>query len=264
VGLKVWGQQAERRFFGEKHWAEPLRWNRDAAAAGARRRVFCASMADVFEDRRDLDQYRYRLWSLIEATPTLDWLLLTKRPENQEIVPLAWQTGSRRPPNVWLGVTAENQDYADRRIPQLLRAPWPAVRFVSYEPALGPLDFRDSLTTREPILHFEAFTPQAKAAFPVPPTELVRRGIDWVIVGGESGPRARPFDLEWAWSAVGQCREAGTACFVKQLGARPLWGSEPTSKGALDLYPITDRKGGDMAEWPENLRVREFPSARTP
>src|SRR3954453_19319009 len=81
AGQSVWGINAPRRFFGEKHWSEPLRWDREAAASGERPRVFCASMADVFEDRRDLDPWRDRLWSLIECTPNLDWLLLTKRPD---------------------------------------------------------------------------------------------------------------------------------------------------------------------------------------
>lgn len=82
VGLQVWGPKQERRFFGEKHWREPLRWNEQAAKAGARRRVFCASMADVFEERLDLAAARARLFGLIRLTPSLDWLLLTKRPEN--------------------------------------------------------------------------------------------------------------------------------------------------------------------------------------
>lgn len=120
VGQKVWGETSDRRFFGEGHWTEPERWSRDAQKAGIRRRVFCASMADVFEDRRDLDEHRERLWNLIERTPWLDWLLLTKRPENHGMVPLAWQTGSRHPANVWLGCTAENQEYVDSRTSHLL------------------------------------------------------------------------------------------------------------------------------------------------
>jgi protein gp37 len=247
VGLKVWGQQAERRFFGDKHWAEPLKWNRDAAAAGVRRRVFCASMADVFEDRRDLDEHRHLLWSLIAETPALDWLLLTKRPENHEMVPLAWQTGSRRPLNVWLGVTAENQEYAERRIPLLLDAHWPAVRFVSYEPALGPVDFWAFL--RSPVRD------QSLAALGCPGMP----GVDWVIVGGESGPRARPFDIDWAQSAIEQCRTAGVAVFCKQLGANIRNAGEPWSWNQKPM----DRKGGNPEQWPEHLRVREFPAGRT-
>jgi protein gp37 len=255
IGLKVWGANSDRRFFGDEHWDEPGKWNRQAEKAGRRRRVFCASMADVFEDRRDLDVHRDRLWRLIEATPWLDWLLLTKRPENHELVPLAWQTGSRRPTNVWLGTTAENQEYADRRIPELLSAPWPAVRFVSYEPALGAAEFRKWLTTHKPIERFEAFTSEAKAAYLVPPTELVVRGIDWVIVGGESGPGARPFDVAWARSTIEQCRQAGVACFVKQLGKKPFG----VSMTPDCQYAICDAKGSNIAEWPPDLRVRQFP-----
>jgi len=77
----VWGPNANRRFFGDQHWAEPVKWHSEALAVGQRRRVFCASMADVFEDRRELDEWREKLWGLIDATPQLDWLLLTKRPE---------------------------------------------------------------------------------------------------------------------------------------------------------------------------------------
>ncbi len=103
VGSNVWGIKAERRFFGDKHWAEPLKWDVLAAASGVRARVFCASMADVFEDRRDLDVHRARLWKLIEATPHLDWLLLTKRPE---IISRLAPWANQWPENVWLGTVA--------------------------------------------------------------------------------------------------------------------------------------------------------------
>ena len=132
VGGSHWGANAERRFFSDAHWAKPLAWNRKAEKAGERHRVFCASMADVFEDRRDLDAPRARLWELIRATPHLDWLLLTKRPENlDQLVPGDWITTNRPgpPPNIWLGVTTENQHRADERIPTLLNhGAWAAVR----------------------------------------------------------------------------------------------------------------------------------------
>src|SRR5256885_1960194 len=134
IGLKVWGQNSDRKFFSEKHWNEPLRWNRKAAAAGPRHRVFCASMADVFEDRQDLLAERERLWHLIDTTPHLDWLLLTKRPEHIARM----LTGPMRP-NIWLGTTVEDQHWADIRLSELVRVP-AVVHFVSYEPALGPLD----------------------------------------------------------------------------------------------------------------------------
>ncbi len=135
IGRDDWGKDAPRRFFGEEHWAEPLKWNAEAAALGERHRVFCASMADVFEDRPDLVAERAKLWPLIEATPSLDWLLLTKRPAAQRRV-LPW--AHREPwPNVWLGTTVENRDYLWRT--DELRKVKAAVRFISYEPALGPI-----------------------------------------------------------------------------------------------------------------------------
>lgn len=295
VGQKVWGPQAPRRFFGDKHWDEPRRWNKLAARLGERRRVFCSSMADVFEDRDDLDEPRARLWKLIEETPALDWLLLTKRPQNHEMVPLAWQTGTRRPANVWFGCTAEDQRRADDRIPHLLAATWPAVRFVSYEPALERVNFSPWLPevgravecvtcgrtknprgrsaalesangycSRDACSGYDA-EPRAGELWPGEsrrdfgfPRELAERPvIDWVICGGESGPGARPFHLAWARSTIAACRRAGTAVFVKQLGADPV-ASEPTPGVFVDLK-LRDRKGGDPSEWPAGEWPREFP-----
>src|SRR5690348_736847 len=150
-----WGVAAERRFFGDKHWNEPRRWNAAAEKEGRRHRVFCASMADVFEDRPELAPWRERLWDLIDETPWLDWQLLTKRPENvNRLVTPAWHTGAW-PENVWLGTTVEDQRRAEERIPELLNCA-AKVRFLSCEPLLGPVD-------------------------------LDLDGIQWVIVGGESG-----------------------------------------------------------------------------
>ncbi|HSN25796.1 MAG TPA: phage Gp37/Gp68 family protein [Kofleriaceae bacterium] len=155
--------------------------------------------------------------------------------------------------NVWIGVTAEDQQRADERIPLLLDTP-AAVRFVSYEPALGPIDFRI-------------------AAFNGADSIESLEGLHWLIVGGESGPGARPFDLAWARSAVEQCKAAGVRVFVKQLGAQPCLGEpEPTGnfrtnpetgkreyEYALPRFVTKHRKGNDPSEWPEDLRVREFP-----
>lgn len=252
VGLSVWGPTTDRRFFGEKHWREPLKWDRQARDSGQRRRVFCASMADVFEDRRDLDEWRSKLWSLIASTPGLDWLLLTKRPENlADMVP--WNSaGSPRLAawhNVWLGVTAENQDYANDRIPILLETP-AAVHFVSYEPALGPVDFM-------------RWMPSLGSA------AAGRDSIDWLICGGESGPGARPFEVAWARDVLDQCRRNGVACFIKQLGRVPTVLGVPVRyhEGCVgdegwEAGRLNDPKGGDWEEWPQQLRVREFPTAR--
>lgn len=196
VGMDLWGPKAPRRFFSDAHWKEPLRWDREAREDGARRRVFCASMADVFEKRRELDAVRARLWPIIEATTHLDWLLLTKRPEH--IAAMApW--GRAWPRNVWLGVTAENQRWADKRVPLLMEIP-AAVRFISAEPLLGALDLSPWLAARDG-----------------------GDGINWVIAGGESGGAARPMNPTWAESLRDQCVAAGTAFHFKQWGH---WGPE--------------------------------------
>lgn len=194
-------------------------------------------------------------------------------------------------PNVHLGVSVEDQPRADERIPELRRTP-AAVRIISYEPALGPVDFKHHLTTnlvrqiQVRAGHTDADTPEhLRPSLP---------GLDQIIVGGESGPGARPCDVEWIRSVVRQCKAAGVACFVKQLGGQPrgwcpwphhqayppVWldadGTLPEVSGrrAMDLchavddgwWPcktkLRDKKGGDMQEWPADLRVREFPEAR--
>ncbi len=137
-GHQVWPRHGPRRMLSEANWQRPLRWNRDAQRAGTPAKVFCASMADVFEDHPDVAAPRERLWGLIEATPWLIWQLLTKRPEN--IAPMVpW--GGGWPPHVWVGTSVENQRYADERIPVLVSAAALArIRFLSCEPLLGPVD----------------------------------------------------------------------------------------------------------------------------
>jgi protein gp37 len=171
-------------------------------------------------------------------------------------------------PNVDLLVSVEDQATADERIPILLTLP-AARRGVSYEPAIGPVDF-DAC---------DAFGVPASEGCPDPSfNHGPMRGIDWIIVGGESGPGARPFDLAWARSTIAQCRAAGVSVFCKQIGAVPHIGSggagwadgtrgrhwrmdDPTTD-PLTIYEVRDRKGGDMDEWPEDLRVREFPATQ--
>lgn len=186
VGAKVWGRSAPRRFFSDEHWRQPLAWNREARAAGASRRVFCASMADVFEARAELDPWREKLWKVIEATPSLDWLLLTKRPERAARC-APWR--DRWPTNVWLGTTVESQRWAERRIPTLAECGAP-VRFLSCEPLLSPLDLRPWLGA----------------------------GIHWVIAGGESGPGARPTHPRWFRDLRDQCVAARVPFHFKQWG----------------------------------------------
>lgn len=213
----LWGAGSERRFFGDKHWNEPLKWNREAEAAGERRRVFCASMADVFEDREELISHRARLFDLIRRTPNLDWLLLTKRPENivihmKQVWHQADDTGMSElrafvnewlqgtaPANVWIGTTVENQEMAEKRIPALVAVP-ARVRFLSCEPLLGPVD-----------LSYACFN--GADSFGQMP------GIGWVICGGESGTKARPMYPNWALSLRDQCAAARVPFHFKQWGS---------------------------------------------
>lgn len=181
-GKGEWTPDGARAAASEATWATPQKWNRDAAKTGVRARVFCASMADVFEDRADLDPLRERLWALITATPHLDWLLLTKRPD----VMACWAETHPWPVNAWAGATVEDQRRADERIPALLRVP-ARVRFLSCEPLLGGLDLDPS-------------------------------GIHWVIAGGESGPGARPSHPDWFRSLRDQCTAADVPFHFKQWG----------------------------------------------
>src|SRR3970040_855847 len=166
IGQEVWGPKASRRELSAASWKQPIAWNEEAGRRKVRARVFCASMADVFEDRRDLDDKRTQLWNVIEQTPELDWLLLTKRPQNvSKLVP--W--GDTWPNNVWLGAPAENQKWLDRRMNVLTQLP-ARVLFLSCEPLLGPLDLGKWIDGARRGLH---------------------RAIDWVIAGGGSGHPAR-------------------------------------------------------------------------
>lgn len=192
-GHALWDRTRSRRFFGEAHWKRPLRWNAEAERHGVHKRVFCASMADVFEDHSDITPWRLRLWSMIEQTPWLHWQLLTKRPENvASMVP--WHDSWPR--NVWIGVSIENSRFTFRA--DILRELPAAIRFISAEPLLGSL-FLNGKPNRRPL-------------------DLA--GIDWVIAGGESGPRYRGFDIDWVRELRDACHEATTAFFFKQHGGR--------------------------------------------
>jgi len=167
-------------------------------------------------------------------------------------------------PNLWLGVSVENQEQANKRIPHLLKVP-AAVRFLSVEPMLGPVELRRIPVPTYPGVKFDSLLTRGKGAWGT------GARIDWVVCGGESGHGARPCNVEWIRSIVRQCREAGVACFAKQLGSRPVeslatfdfkrWPAETAwgeRDGVASIF-VDDPKGGDMSEWPEDLRVREFP-----
>lgn len=256
--LGVWGDSGTRVVASESKWREPLAWNKAAAKAGERQRVFCASLADVFEDREELEAPRHRLWDLIETTTDLDWLLLTKRPENLEGM-LPWTSAhggeyrERHWDNVWLGVSAEDQPAADSRIPLLLQTP-AKVRFLSMEPLLGPVDLKSYL--KMPWMPDRIVKPHS-----VPVEYMPVVGVDWCILGGESGPNARSCNVDWIRDIVKQCKDAGVACFVKQLGANAVWTeSSPGMRATFALSPrLKDPHGGDPSEWPEQF-PREFPT----
>jgi protein gp37 len=201
TGGKHWGPDAPRRRTTFASWLHPIMWNKRAVAEGIRYRVFCASLADVFDNAVD-PRWRIDLFELIRLTPNLDWLLLTKRPQNMRgMLPYDWGNGW---PNVWLGTSAGSQKTANTNIPHLLATP-AAVRFVSCEPLLGPVD----LTA----------CPRDDALLGYLPDETGdRSAIDWVICGGESGPGARPMHPDWARSLRDQCQAAGVAFFFKQWG----------------------------------------------
>jgi protein gp37 len=240
-GRVQWGPNGTR--VRTKTWNDPPRWDRQARAAGEKRKVFCASLADVFEDRPDLKPWRSDLFKLIDRCPNLYWLLLTKRPEN---VRRLWEGPNRE--NCWLGTSIANQKNADEFIPRLLscRGLGP-VLFLSIEPQIGRVDL-------------------SRFLFPVPV-------VDWVIVGGESrqgGGEPREFNLCWAREIVRQCQEATVPCFVKQMGSRPydLDELEPDSVGHRPIgrvpLRLADAHGGDWNEWPEDLRVRQCPEGFYP
>lgn len=236
-----WGPHADRTRTSAANWRKPLAWNKAAAASGTRARVFCASLADVFDNHASiLPAWRSDLFNLISQTPHLDWLLLTKRPQNIARMMPNYLHTQREWPNVWLGTTAENQTEADRRIPHLLAVP-AAVRFLSMEPLFGPVDLshwmgvhhsRDNnLSDPETHAAINKMILLAREQFRA---EHGNHGISWVIVGGESGPHARPMHPDWARSLRDQCAAAGVPFLFKQWGEwLPL---NQTALGGDDAY----------------------------
>jgi protein gp37 len=269
---------------------EPLHWRRP-------RRVFVNSMSDLFHEQIPdefilsvFDVMRQCTWSGGQGCGRIagdghTFQVLTKRPErmldfmsrlrwngNGLVLDAAptWKAPLTMMRQIWLGVSVEDQQRADERIPLLLQTP-AAVRFISAEPLLGPVDL---MGDPDPVRRWlKGGYREARGVL----TDRWRPGLDWVIVGGESGPGARPMDVAWARSIVAQCKAAGVSCFVKQLGARsfdtdPLrsgrWPkatrvSRRDPDGCPHIFDLTlsDRKGGDPSEWPEDLRVREWPRA---
>lgn len=254
---------------------KPLHWK-------APRTIFVCSMTDLYGEWVT-DEMLDRIKAVEALTPQHTYIELTKRAErmrdyvsqferrgryvNSRTRNQVWnypRDGSKfllleenqdwPLPNVWLGVSCERQEEADERIPLLLQTP-AAVRFISAEPLLGAIDLENlKFDGGEKIVHGfcgqHAFRDgdswEHAGEWP---------GLDWVIVGGESGSSARPFDIAWADELVDQCRAAGVACFVKQLGAQSISDGYP--------YPLKNKKGGDWNEWPDRLRIREFPKTES-
>ena len=313
-GLARWHTDSE----GQRHprWTGALRFVPEALSDPLSwrkpRRIFVNSMSDLFHEKVSDGQIA-AVFATMAACPQHTFQVLTKRADRmaawfrwmrervdaanadpatgggwtetrllnlwaqQRSAPAGHPVISSVPwplPNVWLGVSAEDQQRADERIPHLLDCP-AAVRWISYEPALGPVDFEPYM----PVTGAYLGGPSDLAA------EVGRPAISWIVVGGESGGGARPFDVAWARSTIRQCEAAGVACFVKQLGARPVWCSACRGRGfgfgrdfgvfecpecggdgstfhepgtAPDLR-LRDPKGGDPGEWPADLRVRQFP-----
>ena len=232
MGLKVWGPASttERKRTASA-WKDVPRWDRAARREGVRRKLFVSSLADIFEDHPQVAPWRAEALALLERCTNLDVQLLTKRPENiMRMVPEHWR--GAWPAHVWIGTTVEDQRRAEDRIPHLLAVP-ARVRFLSCEPLLEAVDlprldiFSNDRWPKslagEPATYYDALRGEGlRPSWTGVSIETRGPAISWVIVGGESGPSARPFDLAWARSIVAQCREAGVPCFVKQVGARPV------------------------------------------
>lgn len=240
-----WGAGQPRKRTKPSTWAQPVKWNKDAERLGVRYRVFCASLADVFDNEVPV-QWRRELFDLISTTPNLDWLLLTKRIGNARAMYGEAYLDSARPwpANVWVGATICDQKEANRDIPKLLAVP-AAKRFLSMEPLLGPVDL-----TRIPAGIFAATAnaltgiwkweggPKKKEAPP----------LDWVIVGGESGHGARPMHPDWVRSLRDQCQAGGVSFLFKQWGEWICAGElRRLPGGGMPGFGIYDACRHDMA-----------------
>ncbi len=238
-----WGPGAPRRLTSGHNRNNLARWDRKAVATGLHW-VFCSSLSDVFDNEVD-PAWRTGLWDAMRPCENLHFQIVTKRIGNApRMLPADWVENFG---NAGIIVTLVDQSEADRDLPKLARTP-AAWRGVSYEPALGPIDFRhvstrvdgrpaeyDALTGSV----IDAASREAIATWP---------RLDWLIVGGESGPGARPFDPAWARSTIGQGAETGTPVFTKQMGSNPIG------------MTLSHRKGEEPAEWPADLRVRAMPT----
>lgn len=259
----------------------PLKWRKPS-------RIFVNSMSDLFHEDVP-DEFIDRVFAVMHLAERHTFQILTKRAERMrdyitsratcdpghvaiwtEDGPLDLDGISegmkyRVPwplPNVCLVVSVENQPTADERIPLLLQTP-AAVRGVSYEPALDAVNLMSVPSRSQSVIRINALNGGWDVPRNVVGEYRQEPRLHWVVVGGESGPGARPFDIDWARDVVRQCQAAGVACFVKQLGSRPVRDGLDNREGDHDIVMrLADRKGADMSEWPEDLRVRQYPESR--
>ena len=217
VGRDIWGPPAAtQRWRTKGTWNDVLKWQRQAAKTGQRKKVFTMSMGDFFEDHPQVNSWRLEALDILEACDMLDFQLLTKRPENiLKMVPGDWR--KEWPEHVWIGTSVENQAVANERIPHLINIP-AMVKFLSMEPLLETVD----------ILCLDKF--------------------DWVIVGGESGHHSREMPMSAVRSIIEDCQEFDVALFIKQMG-----------EVQVRKMGLADKKGGDWDEWPDHLKIRQFP-----
>jgi protein gp37 len=242
----------------EEHLEDPLRWKRP-------RRIFVNSMSDLFHESIPTE-WILRIFEVMAYAKHHVFQVLTKRPERMRHLLYYPDDGkfhgdsaehhrllmTQPLSNVWLGVSCEDQKTADERIPLLLQTP-AAARWISAEPLLSWIRFDDPPPSLDRPSYFYGYQNFRSAD---------KHDIDWVVVGGESGAKARPFNLAWAREIVRECRAAAVPVFVKQLGANPVWDRDQWENlPAREALGLTDKKGGNINEWPEDLRVREFPEA---
>lgn len=281
--LEAMGQEKYSGLVGKGHFNSQVRTHADAldVPLGWKegRRIFVNSMSDLFHPKTPFE-FIDQVFAVMALSPQHTFQVLTKRAGRmeeylrhrrtmlgsktdeaveQKVEEIAGERGWCPPdfdwplPNVWLGVSVEDQERADERIPHLLRCP-AAVRFLSCEPLLSVVDLRGKLLE---------FLRDGSSFFSSVPHSKPNRLIDWVIVGGESGPDARACNLAWIRSLLDQCRGAGVACFVKQLGSHPVEGGDfHQITGPMEGVRLKSRKGGDPTEWPVDLRVRQFPEVQ--
>jgi protein gp37 len=246
----------------DKYWQQPLKWNEQARKTGRRLKVFCGSACDIGEDNPEVEMWREELFELIFITPYLDWLLLTKRIGNildlMDIMcfptsgcPM-FSVGDNLWPNVWIGTSVENQKMADLRIPQLLDIP-AYTRFLSVEPLIGEVDLVASIFKPNVWNKIHPYHDYLLAA------TLENSGIHWVIVGGESGSKARKIHPDWVRQIRDQCQQGSIPFFFKQWGTwLPIYNSGITPN-QFDLIKGDKKQNGSLLddEW-----HREFPESQ--